>query len=42
MKCVLVTGASGFIARFMLAPLVARGYEVAQNTWRESHLLAKR
>lgn len=27
-RCVLVTGASGFVARHSLAPLVARGYDV--------------
>lgn len=49
MKRVLVTGATGFVGRHMLAPLVARGYDVhavarkageATNvTWHEADLL---
>ena len=33
MKRVLVTGASGFIGRRALAPLIARGYEVHAVSW---------
>ena len=51
MKKVLVTGATGFVGRMALAPLVARGYEVHAVlhgprvdapgvTWHEADLLA--